>query len=204
MPHATLRLIEQRVSANRFDASHELTDAEIGKLVRLATHAPTAYNLQNWRFIAVRTPDAKARLRQLAYGQNKVSEAAVTFIVCGQSPDHAALADRLRPFVDAGYMPQSTASEWQENARTQYAEPRAARDEAIRSATLGAATLMYAAEAMNLASGLIGGFDADAVTREFGIDQDETPVMLLAIGRAAMGNWPRKPRRPLSEVLQIS
>lgn len=204
MPHPTLRLIEQRVSANRFDASHEFTDGEIGKLVRLATQAPTAYNLQNWRFIAVRTPDAKARLRQLAYGQNKVSEAAVTFIVCGQSPDHAALADRLRPFVDAGYMSQSMASEWQENARTKYAEPRAARDEAIRSATLGAATLMYAAEAMNLASGLIGGFDADAVTREFGIVQDETPAMLLAIGRAAKGNWPRKPRRPLSEVLQIS
>lgn len=204
MFHPTIRLIEQRVSANQFDASHKLTDAEIGELVGLATHAPTAYNLQNWRFIAARTADAKARLRQLAYGQAKVSEAAVTFIICGQSPDHTALADRLRPFVEAGYMPQSMASEWQENVRTQYADPRAARDEAIRSATLGAATLMYAAEAMNLASGLMGGFDADAVTREFGLAQNETPAMLLAVGRAAPGNWPRKPRRPLFEVLQIS
>ena len=31
--------------------------ALIQELVRLATLAPTAFNLQNWRFIAVRTPD---------------------------------------------------------------------------------------------------------------------------------------------------
>ena len=61
--HPTLALIEQRISANRFDASHTLADAEIARLVQLATRAPTAYNLQNWRFIAVRTPGAKARLR---------------------------------------------------------------------------------------------------------------------------------------------
>ncbi|RCS21787.1 nitroreductase family protein [Phyllobacterium salinisoli] len=204
MLHPFIRLIEQRVSANQFDASHRLTDPEIGELVRLATRAPTAYNLQNWRFIAVRTPEAKARLRQQAYGQAKVSEAAVTFIICGQWPDHIALADRLRPFVEAGYMPQNMASDWQENVRVQYAKPHAARDEAIRSATLGAATLMYAAEAMNLASGLLGGFDADAVTREFGLAQNEMPVMLLAVGHAAQDNWPQKPRRPLSEVLEIS
>jgi nitroreductase len=198
-----IHLIEHRVSANQFDASHHLTDAEIGELVRLATRAPTAFNLQNWRFIAARTFDAKARLRTLAYGQAKVFEAAVTFIICGQLPDHTSLVDRLHPFVEAGHMPQNMASGWQENVRAQYAEPRASRDEAIRSATLGAATLMYAA-AMNFASGPIGGFDADAVIREFSLTQNEIPVMLLAVGRAAQGNWPQKPRRPLSEVLQIS
>jgi nitroreductase len=204
MPHPTIVLIERRVSANLFDASHTLADAEIEELVRLATRAPTAYNLQNWRFIAVRAPDQKARLRELAYGQVKVSNAAVTFIVCGQLPDYTTLPERLRPFVESGHMQQATASGWQENVRTQYADPRAARDEAVRSATLGAATLIYAAEAKDFVSGPMVGFDADAVAREFGLAQNEVPVMLLPVGRAAPGNWPQKPRRPLSEVLQIS
>ncbi|MEZ2128673.1 MULTISPECIES: nitroreductase family protein [unclassified Sinorhizobium] len=204
MAHPTIALIKRRVSANLFDASHTLADAEIEDLVRLATRAPTAYNLQNWRFIAVREPDAKARLRELAYGQVKVSNAAVTFIVCGQLPDHTALPERLRPFVESGHMQQATASGWQKNASAQYADPRAARDEAVRSATLGATTLIYAAEAMDLASCPMVGFDADAVAREFGLAQDEVPAMLLPVGRAAPGNWPQKPRRPLSEVLQIS
>lgn len=40
----------------------------------------------------------------------------------------------------------------QEGARLQYANLQTARDEAVRSATLGAATLIYAAAALGLAS----------------------------------------------------
>ncbi|CAE6742977.1 nitroreductase family protein [Paraburkholderia haematera] len=203
MTKPTIALIEQRVSANLFDASHALADAEIEELVRLATRAPTAYNLQNWRFIAMRTPASKARLRSLAHGQAKVSDAAVTFIICGLLPDPTTIPERLQPFVEAGYMPADLPSGWQAGARTQYADPQTARDEAVRSATLGAATLIYAAEALGFVSSPMIGFDADGVVRAFGLRRSEVPVMLVPVGRAAPGNWPQKPRRPLSEVLQI-
>ncbi|WP_312366396.1 nitroreductase family protein [Ensifer sp.] len=189
MCHPTIGLIEKRVSAPQFDPSHEPTNAEIEDLDRLATRAPVAYNLQNWRLFAPRTSDAKVRLHKLAYGQVKVSEAAVTFIICRQSPDHVTIAARSPAFVEAGHhTSQDTASGWQESVRAQYAEPGAGRDEAICSAPLGAATLMYAAEGV----------------REFGLAQIEMPVMLFAVGRIRQGNWPQKPRRPLSEVLQTS
>lgn len=204
MTHPTISLIEQRMSANRFDASHALTNAEIEELVRLATRAPTAYNLQNWRFIAVRTAKAKARLRALAWGQPKVEDAAVTFIVCGVLPDAQSLPDRLQPSVAAGYMPADMPSAWRTAAVAQYADPRTARDEAVRSATLGAATLIHAAAALGLASGPMAGFDAEGVARAFGLPENEVPVLLVAVGRAAPGNWPQKPRRPLVEVLEIS
>ena len=204
MINPTLTLIERRVSANLFDAGHAMSEAEITELTRLATRAPTAYNLQNWRFIALRSPEAKMRLRRLAQGQAKVSDAAVTFIVCGLLPDPAAIPALLLPFTEAGFMSAATASGWSEGARTQYADPRTARDEAVRSATLGAATLIYAAAALGLASGPMVGFDAAGVANEFALSLEEIPVMLVAVGRAAPGNWPQKPRRPLSEVLRIS
>jgi nitroreductase len=204
MTNPTLSLIEQRVSANRFDASHALTEAQIRELTRLATCAPTAYNLQNWRFVAVQAAETKARLRSLAYGQAKVADAAVTFIVCGVLPDHAAIPERLDSFVKAGFMSAEVASGWQEGARALYADPRIARDEAVRSATFGAATLIYAAEALGLVSGPMVGFDAEGVTREFGLAPSELPVLLVAVGRAAPGNWPQKPRRPLTDVLEIA
>lgn len=204
MTNPTIALIEQRVSANRFDASHTLSDAEIRELTRLATRAPTAYNLQNWRFIAVRAPESKVRLQHLAYGQTKVRDAAVTFIVCGQLPDHAALPERLRPFIEAGFMPADMAAVWQEGARAQYADPQTARDEAVRSASLGAATLIFAAEALGLVTGPMVGFNAEGVARAFSLEPNEVPVMLVTVGRAAPGNWPQKPRRPLAEVLELS
>lgn len=202
MIHPTIALIEQRISANKFDASHAIADTEIEELIRLATRAPTAYNLQNWRFIAVRSAEAKDRLRARAYGQAKVSDAAVTFIVCGVLPDPVGLGERLRPFVEAGHMRADMSSAWQDGARNQYADPQAARDEAIRSASLGGATLIYAAEALGFVSSAMSGFDAAGVAQAFGLASDEVPVMLIALGRAAPGNWPQKPRRPLSEVLQ--
>ncbi|KKX30446.1 nitroreductase family protein [Rhizobium sp. LC145] len=203
MTHPTITLIEKRVSANLFDPSHTLPAADIERLVGLATRAPTAYNLQNWRFIAVQSPEAKARLRAIAYGQKKVSDAAVTFILCGRLPDAATLPDRLRPFIQAGFMPPAMADAWREGADTQYGGSQAARDEALRSATFGAATLIYAAEALGLSSSAIVGFDPDALREEFSLEPDEIPALLVAVGRAAEGNWPQKPRRPVSEVLDI-
>ena len=202
--HPTLALIEQRISANRFDASHTLADAEIARLVQLATRAPTAYNLQNWRFIAVRTPGAKARLRAVAQDQAKVQEAAVCFIVCGVLADPEALAERLQPSVDAGFMPAAMAQGWLQAAQQQYASAQAVRDEALRSASFGAMTLMHAAQAMGLASCAMTGFDAEGVTSSFGLAREEVPVMLVTVGRAAAGNWPQKPRRPLEQVLEFA
>lgn len=205
MQNAIVEAIEQRVSVNRFDPDQPLDDTRLGDLVRLATRAPSAYNLQNWRFVAVRSAAGKMRLRAAAYDQAKVSEAAVTFIVVGQMPDHAPLAERLQPSVDAGFMPEATARAWVRAVRDTYGErPRLRRDEAIRSATLGAATLMFAASAFGLASGAMVGFDAERVAHEFELGEDEIPVMLLAVGRAAAGNWPQKPRRPLGQVLAFA
>ncbi|MGD9758177.1 MAG: nitroreductase family protein [Comamonas sp.] len=202
--HPTLAFIEQRISANRFDDSHSLADAEIARLVQLATRAPTAYNLQNWRFIAVRTSAAKARLRALAQDQAKVQEAAVCFIVCGVLADPEALAERLQPFVNEGFMPAAMAQGWLQAAQQQYASAQAVRDEALRSASFGAMTLMHAAQAMGLASCAMTGFDAEGVTSSFGLAREEVPVMLVTVGRAAAGNWPQKPRRPLEQVLEFA
>jgi nitroreductase len=47
------------------------------------------------------------------------------------------------------------------------------------------------------------GFDAEAVHREFGLAEDEVPVMLLSVGVAGPGNWPQKPRRPVGDVLDF-
>lgn len=63
---------------------------------------------------------------------------------------------------------------------------------------------MFAAAAFDLATGPMSGFDPDGVAREFGLGDDEIPVLLMAVGRPALGNWPQKPRRPISEVLTLA
>lgn len=204
MDHPALDLIQQRTSVNRFDSTHTLDDATLQELVLHATQAPSAYNAQNWRFIAVRSAEHKARLCEMAYGQPKVRDAAVTFIVCGNLNPHVTLRQRLQPFVDAGHVAATAADAMAASATRSYAgQPQMQRDEAIRSAALAAMTLMHAAQAMGLASGPMIGFDPDQVHAGFALAADEIPALLVTVGRAAPGNWPRKPRQPVAEVLSI-
>lgn len=201
--HTVASAIETRVSTHLFDASHALDEAQIAELVRLATRAPTAYHLQNWRFIAVRTPAAKARLHTLAWRQQKVLDAAVTYIICGTLQAHTQLADRLAPVVRAGVFGQAVGDAWVAQATAAHApDAQLQRDEAVRSASLAAMTMMLAAEGMGLASAPMGGFDATGVASAFGLQSDELPVMLVAVGRAAVMPVP-KPRRPVAEVLAL-
>jgi nitroreductase len=203
MIEATTSILENRVTTGRFDASAFLEESTIRELVRLATHAPSAFHLQNWSFIAVQSPEAKQRLMDLAYGQQQVRDASVTFIVCGTVEAYPDLAARLQPSVDAGIISQSIQETWVKMATESHqGDPQLQRDEAIRSASLAAMSLIIAAREMGLDTGVLGGFDPVGVSQEFSLTSNEIPVMLVTVGRAAEGNWSQKIRRPLSEVLR--
>ena len=196
-----LELIRSRISANKFDTTKTLSQQEIRELVEYATQAPSSTNIQHWRFIAVTKPADKERLKQAAFGQQKVADAVVTFIVLGDLRSHEKLGNILDQSVKAGILDQQTRDRWVDTANESYANPLKARDEAIRSASLAAMTLMIAAQAKGLVSGPMIGFDPEGVKREFGISDRYVPVMLLTVGYPAAGNWPRKPRLTVEEVL---
>src|SRR4051812_31309042 len=117
MTSDVIECILSRSSTKYFDPAATLSDDQIRELVRIGTSAPTSYHLQNWRFIAIRTPEAKARLRPLAWDQPAITEAAVTFIVCGQLADSSVVPERLAPLVKAGIMPAKMVPEWEIPAR---------------------------------------------------------------------------------------
>lgn len=201
MTTSTLDTIKQRVSAVQFDESTTLSDAEISELISYATEAPSSFNFQNWRFIAVGEKAAKERLKAVAYGQPKVSQAAVTFIILGLLNPHEKLAAALAPAQREGILDQATIDTWLGMANGMYGNnPQLQRDEAVRSASLAAMTLMIAAQAKGLASGPMIGFDPEGVRKEFALNDDEIPVMLLPVGKPAPGNWPRKPRFAVQDV----
>jgi nitroreductase len=204
MTNAVIECILSRRTTKYYDPAVNLTDDQIRELVRIATTAPTSFHLQNWRFMAVRTPEAKARLSPIAWNQPPITDAAVTFIVCGQLADSSVIPERLAPVVEAGIMPAKLVPDWEIPARGLYFEhPQRQRDEAVRSGAIGATAIIYAARSLGLGSTPMIGFDAEAVAREFGLAEDEVPVMLLSVGTERPGNWPQKPRRPVADVLDL-
>src|SRR3546814_19941590 len=93
-------------------------------------------------------------------------------------------------------MPAKIVPEWEIPARDLYMKyPQRRRDEAVRTATFGVAAMIYAARSLGLGSTPMIGFDDEAVHREFGLAEDEVPVMLLSVGPERPGNWPRQTRQ---------
>src|ERR1700761_7870049 len=115
--NAVIECILSRTAAKYYDPAATLSDEQIYELVRIGTTAPTSFHLQNWRFIAVRTREAKARLSPIAWNQPAITDAAVTFIVCGQLVDTSVIPERLAPLVEAGIMPAKMVPEWELPAR---------------------------------------------------------------------------------------
>jgi nitroreductase len=118
--NAVIENILSRSSAKYYDTTAVLTDEQIRELVAIGTSAPTSFHLQNWRFIAVRSAEAKARLLPIAWNQPAITDAAVTFVVVGQMADASVVPHRLAPVVEAGIMPAHLIPEWENPARGLY------------------------------------------------------------------------------------
>ncbi len=202
----TFSALRHRISAHRFDNAYQLTDKRIeelvAELVEAALQAPSAFNLQHTRFLAVTDATAKQALQSIAYQQSKVAEAAVTFIVLADLEAHKKLPAIVEASVTAGVLLEEKAQSSIDTATRLYSKnPAFARDEAIRSASMAAMALMLAATAKDWASCPMIGFDSEKLTTQFCISARYLPVMLIAVGHAAENHSIRKPRLPLHEVL---
>ncbi len=197
--------ITSRISANNFDQTHVMTEAEISELVALAGQAPTSFNQQNWRAIAVTSAEGKAKLMGLAWGQAKVGTAAVSFIMVGKTTGYKDLPAMFASTVAAGHMPQETLDGMVGMANGMYGDNTVLqRDEAVRSASLAGMTLMLAAQDKGLVTGPMIGFDPAGVAAAFGLTEEEVPAMVITCGKAADGNWPRKARRPVADTVTFA
>jgi nitroreductase len=183
-------IIINRRSVKNFDPAHPITDAELGTLFERVILSPSSFNLQHWRFVVVRDPKRKAALRQTAFNQEQIDKASATIVVVGKLTAHE---DAARIYADA---PPKVREGMVPMINGFYADkPQAQRDEAIRSASLAAMTLMLAAFEMGYATGPMIGFDPDAVSKLIGLDVNHIPVMLIVIGRQTGDMRPRaRPR----------
>lgn len=200
-----LDAIKTRTTTQFFDKERTLTEAEIKELAECALEAPSSFNLQQTRLIAVTDPEAKQRLKAAAWNQVKVGDAALTFIVLGDLQPLQKHSELIGRAIAGGVVPEEVGAKMVKGASDYYgADPQLVRDEAIRSASLSAMSLMLAAHAKGYGCGPMIGFEPDRVKAEFGISDRYQVVMLISVGYPLAGNPARKPRLTLDEALAFN
>jgi nitroreductase len=177
--------IARRRAARHFDPSRPVPDQLLKSILHLATLAPSASNLQPWRFVVVRSPRNRQRLKSCAYGQLKITEAPVVIIVLGyQTPQNGDLDAMVDQQERLGALSNQLGHALRVNARRALENDPNPALSATRSAMLAASTLIIAAESLGVASSLMEGFDTQKLRQEFGIPDDHAVCALIALGFA--------------------
>ncbi len=193
----TISAIESRRAVKHYDPNHQMTKEDEDKLLTLATQSPTAFNIQNWRFVVVKDPDLRKQIREVSWDQAQVTDASLFIILC---------ADRKSWEKDPGRYWQNAPQEVQDfmvPAIDQYYrdKDRVQQDEAMRSCGIAAQTLMLAAKAMGYDSCPMDGFDFKAVAKLINLPKDHSIAMYVAIGKGTKEPWPRGGQLNLAEVV---
>jgi nitroreductase len=201
-----LKVLNERTSAEHFDSATPISVQEIKELISEACQAPSAFNIQHWRFIAVTDERIRERLKEttIAPNQERVADAPLIFLILGDLKGYERLDGILDETVQADLLPREVADLWLTMANGMYgSDPRLARDEAIRSGSLAAMTLMLAAGNRGYVSCPIG-FNPVQVMKVLSISEHYVPVMMLTVGRPTSGNTARRPRLPVDQVLAFN
>jgi len=166
-------------------------DAKLHELYDLLKWGPTSANSSPARFVFVRTPEGKAKLKEALSAGNteKTMAAPVTAIVCYDSYFYDKLG-QLFPHADA--KPWFTSS------------PEFAEKTAFRNGSLQGAYLMLAARAVGLDVGAMSGFDNAKVDELFlfGTGWKSNFLVNLGYGDPA-GLFPRSPRLSFDEAARL-
>lgn len=193
----TIGAIRSRRAVKHYDPNHEMTEEEINELLSLAVLSPTAFNIQNWRFVVVTDPALRAQIREVAWDQAQVTDASLFIILCADLNSWEKQPERywvnapeevrefMIPAIDAYYRGKDQVQ----------------RDEAMRSCGIAAQTLMLAARSMGYESCPMDGFDFDAVAELIRLPDDHVITMFVAIGKGTQEAWPRGGQLDLSEVV---
>jgi nitroreductase len=147
-----LDFLKSRSSVRTYERD-PLTDDEIGFILKCASTAPSAGNLESWDVIVVTDQEVKEALARAALDQVHVEQAATIFVVC------ANYVRSMSRYGERGIL------------------------YGLEDATIACTYMMLAAHAKKLHSCWTGAFHDDEVREILGLPQHIRPVALLAVGR---------------------
>mgnify|MGYP005858739273 CR=1 FL=1 len=148
-------VISRRRSVRHFNTKLAVTDEDITALLEAAASAPSAGNIQPWRFFVVRSAGARERLAA-ALSQRWAAAAPVVIVVA----------------VD----PRPCAARYGDRGEYLYS---------IQDTAAAVENILLAAVDRGLASCWIGAFDDRAVAEALGISPPTTPIAILPVGHSA-------------------
>jgi nitroreductase len=193
----TFETIYARRSVKEYDASHEMPESDLTKILEAAIQAPTSFNIQHWRFVVVKDPELHKQIRANGNDQAQMTDASVLIAMTADMKAWAKSPERywqnapkeVNELLSGWMGPFHEGREWLQ------------RDEAQRSIGMAMQTIMLAATALGYQSCPMIGFEIEKVAELINLPADHVMGPLVAIGKGTKDPWPKPGQLPLSEVV---
>ena len=182
-PKSLAQAIHDRRATPSFDG-HPLPAADLRQILEAGLHAPSGYNLQQWRFIVVQQPEQRKRLRAASYNQAKVEEASVVIVACGDRDGWRKDLDEMLRLGRASGMPESYAAQAAESVpgyMSSFTEGQM-QGWLNKQVMLAFTSMMLMAEVLGYDTAPMEGFEQDKVCETLRLPMSYWVVALLAIG----------------------
>jgi nitroreductase len=183
MEKTLTQILEDRRATPSFDGS-PIADGDLEKILLAGTQAPSAYNLQPWRFVVLRSDDSKRRLRSACFNQAKVEEASVVIVACGDADGwrNGDLDEMLR-LGRLGGMSESYAEQAKATIPNYLSNHPNLPMWLNRQVMFAFTHMMLMAESLGYDTAPMEGFEEQKVKESLQLPLSYTVVALLAIGR---------------------
>lgn len=180
------KLLLQRRSIKFFDVNCIIDDREIDAILQSASYAPSAFNLQHWQVLHIKSAQLRAEISALAYQQPQILHATALL----------AIVMKKNAWACEQHIAQAGGDRVQAHLNQLYSSnPALARDEAMRSCAMYSMLVMLAAEAAGYRTCPMSGANFPAIAQQLGLDEDLEICMLITLGREASTNSLRPPQR---------
>ncbi|MBL8012895.1 MAG: NAD(P)H-dependent oxidoreductase [Candidatus Omnitrophica bacterium] len=74
-----------RYTTKKFDPARVIPPEEFSFLLEVLRLAPSSYGLQPWKFVIVRQPHIREKLKEYSWGQSQVTEASHLLVFCART-----------------------------------------------------------------------------------------------------------------------
>ena len=181
----------------------KVEEEKLEKIFDLTTKAPTAFNLQPYRFIVLDSEEAKEKAVNSAIPVNRWIQYADKIVVLVGDEEIDVNADEvLEHKIDEGKIDEEKA----ENLRDMYRRYKARDEEFLtgwltRNTMIPATFFMLACKAYGIGSCPVRGFSQPKISEKLGLKDSERPILLIPIGysKEEDRNW----RRDGKDIFEI-
>jgi nitroreductase len=197
---SVIEVMKERKTVRKYEKGYVMPEQDLRDILEAAIEAPSAWNLQHWKFLVIKEEENKQKLLPIAYFQEQIVDSSVTIAVLGDLEANKNGEVIYGEAAAKGFMSEEAKNTLLGQIDGAYKDPQFARDAAILNASLAAMQLMLAAKAKGYDTCAMGGFNPEQLIEAFNIPARYIPVMLITVGKAAKPAH-QTGRLPLEQVV---